>query len=161
MVDGKLSPGEWDDGAVFPLGNKGRVHVKQSGGYVWIAFEYLAGDDFVVDLYLQPADGELYDLHSSAKIGERRLNGGTWSDEWTWWNNDGWVANCSRVESFEEGRFLPQKVREYQVSRGRFPGQTWRVMFELRFPAKPGWLSSTFPEAAKNTSTEHWLTLQF
>jgi hypothetical protein len=34
MVDGKLGPGEWDDGASLPLADKARLYVKQSGGYV-------------------------------------------------------------------------------------------------------------------------------
>jgi hypothetical protein len=161
MIDGKLTPGEWDDAAQFSLGDKAHLYVKQSRGYVWMAVECLAGDDFTVDLYLQPADGLLYDLHSSAKIGERKLHGASWSDQWTWWNNDRWVANWSRVDSFEKRRFLPQKVREYQISRARFTGKTWRVMFELMLPAEPKWQTFAFPEDAKSTTTEHWIVLQF
>jgi hypothetical protein len=161
MVDGNLVPGEWDDGASFPMADKARCYVKQSGGCVWLAVEYLAGDNFTLDVYLKPDDGALYDLHSSAKIGERRLAGGAWSDEWTWWNNDRWVANWSRVESFERRTFLPQKVREYQLSQTRFSGKSWRVMFELHAPKQAEWRTFAFPVGAKNTSTEHWLTFRF
>jgi hypothetical protein len=43
LVDGKLGPGEWDDGASFLVADKARLYVNQSGGYVWLAVEYLAG----------------------------------------------------------------------------------------------------------------------
>lgn len=161
MIDGKLAPGEWGDATEFPLGNLAHVFVKQSDGYIWLAAERVAGEDFALDFYLQPADGSLYDLHSSAKLGERRLQDSAWPDRWTWWNNDHWVANWSRVDSFQPPRFLPQKVREYQISRERFPGKTWRVMFELLLPAEPEWQTVRFPQEAKNTSTEHWIILQF
>lgn len=161
MVDGKLSPGEWDDAAQFLLGSKARIYVKELRDYVWIAVEYLAGDNFALDLYLQPADGSIYDLHSSAKLGERKLHGDSWSEEWKWWNNEGWVANCSRVDSFERRTFVGQKVREFQISRARFSGKTWHVAFELLLPAEPQWQTAIFPEGARNTSNEHWMLLQF
>lgn len=161
MVDGKLAAREWNDAAQFPLGNEAKVYVKQSCGYIWMAIERMSGDDFALDFYLQPADGNLYDLHSSAKLGERRLQGSVWSDQWIWWNNDRWVANWSRVDSFENRKFLPQNVREYQISQERFPGKSWRVMFELLLPAEPEWQSIRYPHAAKNTSTARWITFQF
>lgn len=161
MIDGKISPGEWDDAGRFSLGGLAHVYVKQSEGYLWMAVECLTCEMFALDFYVQPADGLLYDLHSSAKIGERKFQSGSWPEPWTWWNNDRWVANWSRVDSFENREFLPQKVREYQISRQRFTGDTWRVMFELQLPAKPEWRTSRFPQEAKNMSTEHWITFDF
>lgn len=160
MIDGKLAPGEWDDAAQLPLGNLERVYVKQSNDYVWMAVQFLTCGMFALDFYVQPADGSLYDLHSSAKIGEREFQGNSWPEHWTWWNNEGWTANWSRVDSFEQRTFLPQTFREYQISRRRFAGQTWRVMFELQLPAKPEWRMLTFPEGAQNNSSRRWITLQ-
>lgn len=161
MVDGKLSAGEWDDAARFSIGEVARGYIKQSRDYVWIAVERLTGDDFALDFYLQPSDRSLYDLHSSAKLGERKLQGSSWSDHWTWWNNDRWVANWSRVDSFDQRTFLPQRVREFQIARERFPGDTWHVMFELLLPAEPQWQTFAFPRGARNTSTELWMVLDF
>ena len=161
MIDGRLGPREWSDATQFKLGDKAIIKVKRNEEYVWIAVEYLAGEDFIVDLYLQTGDGALYDLHSSAKLGERKLAGKTWPEPWTWWNNDGWVANCSRVDSFEQRTFLPQKVREFQISRERFGGKSWRIYFELMSPGKPDWQRFTYPDGAKNTSVDKWITLRF
>ena len=160
MVDGKLSPGEWNDAAQFPLGNLARAYVKQSNDYVWMAVQCLTCDMFALDFYVQPADGSLYDLHSSAKIGERKFQGNSWAEPWVCWNNEGWTANWSRVDSFELRTFLPQNFREYQISLQRFAGETWRVMFELRLPAEPQWQTLAFPERAHNNSTPQWMILQ-
>lgn len=160
MIDGKMDPGEWDDAAEFPLGDVARIYVKQSGDYVWMAVELIKGSYFALDFYLQPADGVRYDLHSSAKLGERRQQGRAWPADWTWWNNDGWVANWSRVQSFEQRTFLPQRVREYQISRRRFAGKAWRVMFELLVPGKPEWHTLSFPTDATDTSPKRWLVLE-
>jgi len=35
------------------------------------------------------------------------------------------------VDSWDKRIFLPEPVREYQIRRSRFPGDTWRVRFEL------------------------------
>ncbi len=160
MIDGKLTPGEWDDAAQFLLGNLARVYVQQSHDYVWLAVECLTCDMFALDFYVQPADGSLYDLHSSAKIGERKFQGNSWPEPWTWWNNEGWTANWSRVDSFEQRTFMPQRFREYQISRQRFAGETWRVMFELQLPAEPNWQTFAFPEGARNNSSQHWMSFQ-
>jgi len=159
MVDGQLGNREWSDAAQFSLGDRARVFVKQRDGYVYIAIEWLTGDMFTVDAYLAPADGKLYDLHSSAKIGERTLQNGAWPEEWTWWNNSGWVANWSRVDQWKPVKFMPEKVREFQIARERFAGDKWKIMFELMAPADPNWKTYTFPPEAKNNSAENWITL--
>ncbi len=161
MVDGKLGKNEWKDGATFPLGDLARVHLKHTAEYVWIAVECLKCTNFALDLYLQPENGALYDLHSSAKLGERQLRGANWPDEWEWWNNEGWVANWSRVDSFQDRTFLDQQVREFQISRERFRGSTWRVMFELLLPDQPKWRTTQYPEKATNNVTKDWIVLRF
>jgi hypothetical protein len=69
-------------------------------------------------LYIASEDGSIHDLHASAKLGERELQGGKWPGDWrNWWNNRGWVANVSQVESFEKRAFVLANVREYQIER--------------------------------------------
>ncbi len=161
MIDGKLGKNEWKGAATLPLGNLASVHVKHSADYVWIAVECLTCTDFALDLYVQPEDGEIYDLHSSAKLGERQLRDGNWSDQWEWWNNNAWVANWSRVDSFQDKTFVNQQVREFQISRERFDGSTWRVMFELLLPDEPKWRTIRYPQKAINNVTKDWIVLRF
>jgi hypothetical protein len=158
MIDGNMDASEWKDAAATEFPGLATLYVKRSDEYVWLALK-LNGKDGALDLYLSPPDGSIYDLHASAKLGERRLQRGAWPDR-TWWNNEGWVANVSRADSFEKRTFLPANVRQYQIRRSRFPGPSWRVMFEILMPAEPEWKVTTYPVGASNTHTKGWLTLQ-
>lgn len=160
MVDGNLERGEWDDALVRAVpGLAARVYVKQSDQYVLLAVELERSEDGVLDLYLSSSAGDVYDLHASAKLGERRLTGGTWP-AWEWWNNVGWIANTSRVESFEKRSFLPTKIREFQISRSRFSGHAWKIMLEVMTPAEPEWKLSSYPSGSKSTDTRGWIRLE-
>lgn len=159
MLDGKIVSEEWADAKTVQLGDFARLYVKQNNSDVLLAIEYLEADTFTVDVFLSQGDGKLYDLHSSAKLGERTLKNGRWSDEWTWWNNDRWVATVSRVDSWEKRTFLNQTVREFQISRSRFPGKQWKVSFEFMTQAQPAWTTTRFPAEAANASDKNWLTL--
>lgn len=158
MVDGNLEQAEWDDALVTDIPELMRVRVKQSDQYVYLAVELENRDDGVLDLYLSPSAGSVYDLHASAKLGERRLTGHVWP-AWEWWNNAGWVANTSRVESFEKPSFLPTRTREFQISRSRFPGHEWKIMFEVTTPAKPERKISSYPSGSKSTDPTGWVRL--
>ncbi|MGZ4815377.1 MAG: hypothetical protein ACXVZV_08205 [Terriglobales bacterium] len=161
MLDGKLSAREWADAQTIALGDVARLYVKENNRDVLLALEYLKADNFTVDLYLSNAAGHIYDLHSSAKLGERTLKDGYWPEGWNWWNNDRWTATVSRPDSFENRTFRDQKVREFQISRERFPGTTWKVYFEFMSPAaQPNWSTSRYPAKASNTSDEHWIALK-
>jgi hypothetical protein len=159
MIDGKLAAGEWGDARVVTLPGVARLFVKQSGEYVFLALELTNSDTGTVDLYVSP-DDDIYDLHASAKLGERKLQAGKWPADWTWWNNAGWVANVSRVDSWDKRTFLPEKVREYQILRSRFPGKRWKIMFDFMTPAKPEWKSVRYPAGASDTDTKGWLVLE-
>ncbi|HWR35838.1 MAG TPA: hypothetical protein VN622_08235 [Clostridia bacterium] len=160
MMDGNLDATEWKDAARMPLGDFARLYVKQTDGYVWLAVELLKSDTGTLDLYLSPGENKVYNLHASAKLGERFLTTGVWPEEWHWWNNTGWVANVSRVDAWDKRTFMPEKVREYQISRARFPGSEWRVMLEIMTPAKPSWQTTAFPAGANNTDPKDWIRLR-
>jgi len=160
MVDGTLEQGEWDDALVKDLAGLARIRVKRSEEYVFLAVELLNSDDGALDLYVSPSPREIYDLHASAKLGERKLVDRTWP-EWKWWNNNGWVANTSRVDSFQTPSFLPTKVREFQISREKFPGSQWNLMLEVMTPADPAWKTIPYPPEAKTIDTRDWIRLEF
>jgi hypothetical protein len=159
MIDGKLSSREWEDAARIEVPGVARVYLKQAGGYVFLAVEYTAAPSGIVDLYLFPGDGQIYDLHASAKLGERTLHGQTWP-EWTWWTNRDWVANVSRVNSWEERSFLPEPVREYQILRSRFPAERWRIRLELTpMKGKEAQTATIFPDKSTDKDARNWLVL--
>ncbi len=160
MIDGRIEASEWSDAATRELPNGMRFFAKHSNEYVWLAIALPDGADGATDLYVSPGAGEIYDLHASAKLGERKLRNTEWP-EWSWWTNRGWTANVSRVENFSQPSFLPTSAREYQIRRDKFATQTWKVMFEVLTPAKPEWRTTAYPAQARNLDTTNWWTLTF
>ncbi|HWR17566.1 MAG TPA: hypothetical protein VN577_22245 [Terriglobales bacterium] len=159
MLDGKISRSEWSDAKELRLGTAVRLLCKQNNHDVLMAIEFVNSPTGTVDLYLS-ASGSLYDLHASAKLGERKLVNGVWPEEWNWWNNEQWVANVSRPDDWGKRTFKDEKVREFQISRSRFPGKSWKVFFEWMTPAESGWKTTPFPPEANNRSDKNWLVLQ-
>jgi hypothetical protein len=160
MIDGKISGNEWADAAHVELGAGGRLFFKTSGQYVYLAIRLPSNRSGFVDLYLAPGDGKLYDLHSSAKLGQRVFSGTDWPEWSTWWNNSGWVANVSRVESFDQKKFLGENVREFQIDRNYFPGREWRIMLEISIANGNDYVVASFPQRANKANTAAWLVVE-
>jgi len=161
IVDGKIEPGEWSDAAEVKMPNEARLCLKVSGEFVYVAVQFPASRSGFTDLYIASADGSIYDLHASAKLGERQLHNGKWPEWNNWWNNHGWVANVSRVDSFEKRTFLPANVREYQIKRSRFHGHEWRLMLDMSLESQGGeYTVARFPTSASDSKPEKWLRVQ-
>ena len=159
MVDGVFSKGEWDSAARLSLRNA-QLYVQQSSEFVYLAIEYARGSSGIVDLYLSPRPGEIYDLHASAKLGERRLQSAGFPD-WIWWNNRDWIANVSRVDSFEKHTFLAAPIREFQIRRSRFPGDSWKIRLQLTVMDAANNVESVtvFPGNSTERDVSDWLRL--
>jgi len=160
MVDGLFSEGEWQQAVTVDVPGSAKLYFQRSADFVYIAVQYTNSPSGIVDLYLSPQEGEIFDLHASAKLGERRLRGKTFP-EWSWWNNRGWTANISHVDSFEKRTFLPAPIREYQIRSTRFSSSTWRVRFELTAMGANNETQATaiFPQGTTDDSTAGWLQL--
>jgi hypothetical protein len=157
LVDGTLANGEWRDAAVHQMGEFARLYAKQADDCVLLAIELTRAPTGSLDLFLAPADGRLYDLHSSAKLGEKTLEGAAWREDWTWWNQHDWVANVSRFDTFEPRHFLDQPVREFQIRRARFRGDIWRIR-AIQTP--PDWQTTVYPTGSSPIDPSGWLTLR-
>lgn len=157
LIDGKCKSEEWKDATELIMPKDYKLFFKKTNDYVFICVASPQESNFMVDLYLSAADAKLYTLHASAKLGERMLEGDKWK-EWTddgnWWDVDGWWANALRPVSFQKQTFLPNKAIEYQISRKRFTGQQWRVMFDINSGD-----SLIFPNNANSMKGETWLKL--
>jgi hypothetical protein len=116
-----------------------------------------------VDLYIDDGTQPITDLHASARLGERVPRKEGWSnDDWNWANNRNWVANVSRIKSWEPRQFFDENVREYQIARSRFPAKKWRVMLDvMKREADGEWSTTAFPMGANNTKPDKtWLVLE-
>jgi hypothetical protein len=156
LLDGKFSPGEWQDSAEIVLSGSVKLYVKSSQHYLFLCVRPAKEHQFGVDLYLSDSSREIHNLHVSAKLGERTLKA-TEFPEWQWWNNRQWSGNVSRVVSFDEKTFLPDEVKELQISRHRFSGNQWLVMLEMHTAEG----SQSFPAKATSKKAGNWLLLTF
>ena len=160
LVDGKVSSSEWTDAAKTELGEGAQLLAKEHDDYVLLAVIFPKNSSGFVDLFIAPDGSKTFDLHASAKLGERdTLTPDKWP-EWKWWNNREWSANVSRVESFDEKKFLAENVREFQIKRTRFPGKEWRVRLILSIDRGQSYSELPLPEATPGTGSEQWLTLR-
>lgn len=166
LIDGKISAGEWDDAATKVLPNGfGKLYFKRSGEFVYIAVQLANQNQLsTVDIYIDGGMGDvhgLYDLHASAKLGERAYYDG-WPDWSKWWNNDRWTANWARIDTFDPRKFLPEPNHEFQIARSRFPRNQWDVMFEIMSNVRTGGGDTqVFPVGAKNTDPGNWYRIRF
>jgi hypothetical protein len=156
LIDGKFSPGEWQDSAELAISDAARLYFKTSDEYVYICVRLMKPINFGLDMYVSDSTKEIHNLHASAKLGERQLKDNNYPD-WQWWTNRDWTANVSRVNSFEERTFLPDEVKELQISKQRFKGKQWLTMFEIQTRDN----TKAFPIKATNKKTENWLLLEF
>lgn len=151
LVDGQVSAGEWNDATEIKISDQVTLAAKANSDFIFLAVKYPKPSYFGVDLYVNSVAGQLVNLHASAKLGEREFKDGKWPD-WTWWNNQGWVANTSRGVTFERREFLPDEIKEFQIRRSRFPGKVWRVRLEVHSNS-----TVAFPETAEPNNPETWL----
>jgi len=160
MIDGIFSDGEWQRAASIDVPGTAKLYFQRSTDFVYIAVEYTNSLSGIVDLYVSPREGEVFDLHASAKLGERQLRGNAFPN-WSWWNNRDWTANYSHVDSFEKRTFLPAPIREYQIRYSRFGSSAWRVRFELTAMGVNNETQAhvMFPHGTTDNSTAGWLQL--
>lgn len=160
MIDGVFSEGEWRHAVSVDVPDTARLYFQRSGDFVYIAVQYTSSPSGIVDLYVSPREGEVFDLHASAKLGERQWRGNSFPD-WSWWNNHDWTANISHVDSFEKRTFLPAPIREYQIRHSRFGSNTWRVRFELTAIGANNETQAhaIFPRGTTDSSAAGWLQL--
>jgi hypothetical protein len=156
LIDGKFSPDEWKDSAEIVLSDSVKLYVKTSDQYIYLCVRLMTAKNFGLDMYVSDSTKEIHNLHASAKLGERQLKDNDYP-EWQWWTNRDWAANVSRVNSFEERTFLPDEVKELQISKQRFKGKQWLTMFEIQTRDN----TKGFPAKASNKKTENWLLLEF
>ena len=159
LLDGKFSAEEWKDAAEVSAPSGIKFYFKQAGDYVLICVRYTKETLGAVDVYLAPAGKTLYTLHASAKLGERTLQGETWKEwtvDWPWWQISGWYASVLKSTNSRTNPFLADQAKEFQISRQRFGGRQWQVMFDIGSPPD----ATVFPNNADKLKTETWITLK-
>lgn len=123
LLDGHFGDREWTDALEIAASEEIRFYIKRDATYMYVAVRPATANAFGTDLYLDFGEaGQVWNLHASAKLGERagRIDA---LPEWSWWNNRQWAANVVRVAEFEPRKFLADEVKEFQISIARLKGK--------------------------------------
>lgn len=157
MIDGRITPGEWDRALAFKVNDSTTLKIKQDRQNIFICVHIAAVRPAMVMVDLYITDGkELVNLHSSAKLGERTFDSETYG-EFSWWNNDYWTATVARLDKIEERRFLRDDAKEFQLSKSRFDSKEFRLMFDISYPSN---YKMHFPIEATNDFSKKWIQLK-
>jgi hypothetical protein len=157
MIDGRITPGEWDKALACKVNDSTTLYFKQDRQNIFICVHISSVRPAMVMVDLFITDGkELVNLHSSAKLGERTFDSETYGD-FSWWNNDAWTATIARLDKIEERRFLRDEAKEFQLSKSRFDSKEFRLMFEIIYPVN---YKMHFPIEATNDFSKKWLQLK-
>ncbi len=153
LLDGKISPGEWDDAIIL----SDSIYLKRDSKYLYLAVGTSEFGPVSVDLYFDlDKTGHILNLHASAKLGEREGVIDSLS-EWQWWNNYKWSANINRVKSFQpQLTFLPDEYREFQISLARLTGKTVLLYIEIQGEN----VSRSLPSIGYPKHNKRWLNLK-
>lgn len=156
MIDGRVSPGEWNNALALKVNDSTTLFLKQDKHDIFICVHLASSKPAMVMVDLFITDGkEMVNLHSSAKLGERTFDSETYG-EFSWWNNDSWTATVARLDKIEERRFLRDEAKEFQLSKSRFDSKEFRLMFDISYPTN---LKMHFPVDATEDLTRKWVKL--
>ena len=174
MIDGVFSQGEWDDALVVDASEAVKLYLKQEKGHVFIGVRCIRLITPIVDLFIQPTGGEIYQLHASAQIGERVLGDRLENDPpWIWGHSPDWYANEVRWDRAAEEQLIAEGVSEgeaqsranfpsdgfeFQIRASKFESSEWHIRVEV--PSAPDYDTPfVFPPATERRSTDGWLIL--
>ncbi len=167
VADGHIAGAEWSDAKRISMGEGVTVLIKADGENVAIAIKNSPRGAQYTDLFLTAADGTVWNLHADMNVGERKLEGQTWSDSepaYVWHNNATWSANVVQMRANADAtapmakQVKPYDGQEFLIARSQFPGSTWHLRVEVRDLAheKP---DLVLPAASDRHDPSGWTTI--
>ncbi|MFS1523829.1 hypothetical protein ACL7TT_06895 [Microbulbifer sp. 2304DJ12-6] len=168
LLDGRCGNDEWQAATKIELPAQASIYLLHDKDYFYICAKGKAEDITVLDLYIEHTEtGNLHKFHLSAQMGESVLTDKGWegvSGKWILKDYAGFWVPYSGLED-PENRKGPKWAkgthRQVQVSRNKFPGNTWNMMFGVSAINHEGnWNSEFFyPEKAVATDKSTWRRL--
>lgn len=166
LLDGLCPDADWKPAIRNELGQGVQMLAMQTKDAVHLCLVLPPGSFGSYDLYLEDREGQLWNLHSSAQVGERKLMGGTWGD-FVWGNHQGWYSPPVAFTGFktnDQGQrtaaFAAAQSREIEIRKDRFDlGRSWKMMINLRAlgPSRNGTVN--YPSDAHPDHPDAWATM--
>jgi hypothetical protein len=182
MLDGLISPGEWDNALTFEAGLHAKILLRQDGDYFYIGIDCRDVIRPSINLELAEDSTEVWQFHVGAQIGERIVTRESTRREnptWLWSYSDNWMANEMRWDYDEMDRLkeeaggewlaedfakvaFPSHGAEYQFRKTRFDASRYYFRLHLFFLDPPGHKLDpvVFPEGTAMGDITGWAVLE-
>ena len=176
LLDGRFSPGEWEDAKRVDIREDVSLFMKTYGGHVFIGIRISPFRTSAIDMFISPGGGRIHHLHASAQIGERLVNeaSGRWDKpSFNWGDTVDWSANEIRWDEkkmhslIKEGKSegeaqemanYPYDGFEFQIRRSKIGPGPW--LFRIEVPLAPQVdRPVVFPPGTEMGSTKGWARL--
>jgi len=148
MIDGKIEKQEWSDSKSVTFSDNYKMFIKEDDRFYYIAIESIQKIPFYVDMFVA-TNSNLYNIHASSQLGQRKLTGNKWDDrnpKTNWGYKSGWVANTvlfdrSKRKKLKEEGFkgnigleivIPYDGFEFQFSKDKWNLNKSSFRIELR-----------------------------
>lgn len=99
IIDGTMSPGEWDGAVVKSFSDGSELFLMYSDGYLYLGIRAKTSEMIVGNIFIEHGD-EIAILHSSAALGTARYQKGMGS----WQQTQGFVWRCRSTDNSEAAR---------------------------------------------------------
>lgn len=138
LLDGRCGNDEWDVATKIELPAGASIYLMYDKDYFYFCACGKAEDYTILDLYIEhPKTKQLHKFHLSAQMGESVLINNEWesvSGKWELIDYAGFWVPYSGLEDVEKRigpKFAKGTHRQMQISRKKFVGNTWNMMFGL------------------------------
>ena len=169
LLDGRCGNDEWDVATKIDLPAQVSIFLMHDDEYFYICAKGKEEDLTVLDLNIEhPVTGALHNFHLSAQMSENLLDDGNWenkSGKWVLEDFAGfWVPFAGLKDGEERGPIWAKGThRQVQVSRSKFPGNRWKMMFGISAVNYEGdpWAEINYPENGDDKDKSTWVDFSF
>ncbi|AXT20035.1 hypothetical protein D7030_02635 [Flavobacteriaceae bacterium AU392] len=138
LLDGHCGNDEWDTATKIDLPGEASIYFMHDKEYFYFGAKGKSEDYTILDLYIENVEtGRLHKFHLSAQMGESMLTEDGWkpvSGKWELKDYAGFWVPYNGLEDVEKRigpKFAQGTHRQMQISRKKFPGNTWKMMIGL------------------------------
>lgn len=169
LLDGYCGDDEWEVATKIQLPAQVTIYLMHDENYFYICAKGKEEDLNVLDLFIQSAKTGLpHSYHLSAQMSESILKDNGWeatSEKWVLKDFAGfWVpySGLDDPENRKNPTFARGTHRQVQISRKKFAGNTWKMMFGVSaIKHKDEWTELYYPSKAEKEDRATWGEFSF
>jgi hypothetical protein len=173
LLDGIITPAEWDDALQVKIHERIDLLLKVNSGHLFLALKFKDAAGVIVDLWMTSDNKTVYQMHSSGQIGEAVFNLPANEDNITcspgyttnWDANEIKSDHKKKAEWKAAGRpggmqgyrkvLYPSDGKEFQIVLSKFSASIVKMRFKSGDPEGIVF----YPDKTTLMNTDNWLNL--